>query len=217
MWRVLICLCALVLAAGCRTPESNPFAAFGPSTIPPPTIEMPGNGSYYTTPGAAGSTTPPAANSLPSISVPSGVSGPQPPAVPLPATPQPSVPRPYSFGSLAPRAASPSFTTEPGDREPIRIVEAAPSEARVATAPPRAATPGVVEAAPAARDPIRAFNNSSNRGAIEPYVPTFGQPPARGFKSSGQFRTDEAIRPATYLEAAPASVGPADAGGWRVR
>ena len=94
MTRVLVCLSAVALLIGCRTPESNPLTAFGAATIPPPTIEVPGSGSYYTTPTtpAAGATAAPPTNSLPSISVPSG----------SPTAPQPSIPRPYSFGSLAP-------------------------------------------------------------------------------------------------------------------
>jgi hypothetical protein len=212
MTRVLVVLSALALLLGCRTPESNPFAAFGEATIPPPTIEVPGSGgSYYTTPSgaAAGSTAPLPANSLPSISVPSGGT----PA------PQPSIPRPYSFGSLAPRSStSPSFAADPADREPIRIVEAAPSEARIATAP-RSAAPSVVEAAPAAREPIRAFNSGPKPYAPEPYKPAFGQPPATGFKSSGSFHTDPRVQPATYQQAVPAFVAsPNMSGGqWRAR
>jgi hypothetical protein len=211
MTRVLVVLSALALAAGCRTPESNPFAAIGPATIPPPTIEMPG--SYYTTPpgAAAGAAAPLPANSLPSISVPSGGS----------AAPQPSIPRaPYSFGSLAPGSASaPSFAADSADREPIRIVEAAPSEARIATAP--RSTPSVVEAAPAAREPIRAFNSgpAPKTYTPEPYKPAFGQPPASGFKSSGSFPIGSGVQPAAYQYAVPAFVeSPSSGGGhWRAR
>jgi hypothetical protein len=213
MTRVLVVLSALALLLGCRTPESNPFAAFGEATIPPPTIEVPGSGPYYTTPpgAAAGSTAPVPANSLPSISVPSGVSTP---------TPQPSIPRaPYSFGSLAPRSESaPSFSADPADREPIRIVEAAPGEARIATAP-RAAAPSVVEAAPAAREPIRAFNAGPKTYTPEPYKPAFGQPPASGFKSSGSFPIGSGVQPAAYQYAVPAFVESPSIGGgqWRAR
>lgn len=211
MTRVLAMLSAAALLVGCRTPESNPLAAFGAATIPPPTIEMPADGSYYTTPGAAaGGTTTPPANSLPSISVPSGGS----------VNPQPSIPRPYSFSGLSPRSSTaPSFTTDPADREPIRVVEAAPGETRVATAPPRVTTPSVVEAAPQAREPIRAFGTNPANSSIPPYVPAFGQPPAGGFKASGSFRTDSRIQPAAYQQAAPAfaeSPGAGD-GQWRSR
>ena len=212
--RRLVVLSALALACGCRTPESNPFAAFGEATIPPPTIEVPGSGGPYypTPPGAApGATAPVPANSLPSISVPSGGTP----------TPQPSIPRPYSFGSLAPRSSSaPSFSADPGDREPIRIVEASPSEARIATAP-HTAVPSVVEAAPAAREPIRAFNSSPGPKTYkpQPYKPAFGQPPASGFQSSGSFRSDGSVMPAAYQQAVPAFVeSPNPFGGqWRAR
>ena len=215
MLRVLALLSAVALCAGCRTPESNPFAAFGAATIPPPTIEVPGGGSYYTTPGgpAANTTIAPPENSLPSISVPSGGTP----------TPQPAVPRPYSFGSLAPSTSpsTPTFTTDPSDRQPIRVVEAAPNTTRIATAPPRASTtsPSVLEAAPATREPIRAFNNNSSGSAIPPYQPAFGQPPATGFKSSGSFRTDGSLQPAAYQQAVPAFVEQPSAGSgqWRTR
>lgn len=214
MLRVLALLSAIALCVGCRTPESNPFAAFGAATIPPPTIEMPGSGSYYTTPGgpAANTTIAPPENSLPSISVPSSGTP----------TPQPSIPRPYSFGSLAPLTQAPTatFATDPSDGQPIRVVEAAPSTTRIATAPPRAsATPSILEAAPAAREPIRAFNNKSSGGTIPPYQPAFGQPPATGgFKSSGSFRTDGSVQPAAYQQAVPAFVELPSAGGqWKSR
>jgi hypothetical protein len=200
MRRMLAILSAVALCVGCRTPESNPLAAFGAATIPPPTIEMPGaGGTYYQAPGT-GVTTPavtPPSNSLPSISVPSGGT----------TAPQPSIPRPYSFGSLSPATSTPSFTTDPADREPIRVVEAAPSAARMATAPPRiSTTPNTIEAAPAVRDPIRAFNSTPNSG-ISPYVPTFGQPTnSGGFKSSGSFRTGGSVQPAAYHEAVRAFV-----------
>ena len=214
MLRVLALLSAVALCVGCRTPESNPLAAFGAATIPPPTIEMPG-GTYYPTPGgpAANTTIAPPENSLPSISVPSGGTP----------TPQPSIPRPYSFGSLAPSPSSstPTFTTDPSDRQPIRVVEAAPSTTRIATVPPRASTtsPSVLEAAPAAREPIRAFNNNSSGSAIPRYQPAFGQPPASGFKSSGSFRTDGSVQPAAYQQAVPAFVEQPSAGSgqWRLR
>ena len=214
MLRMLAFLSVLALCVGCRTPESNPFAAIGSATIPPPTIEMPnGGGSYYTTPGGAPSNSlAPPENSLPSISVPSGGTP----------TPQPSIPRPYSFGSLAPSTstAAPTFTTDPADREPIRVVEATPSATRVATAPARTtSTPGVLEAAPAAREPIRAFNNSPAPYTPQPYQPGFGQPPAGGFKSSGSFRTDGSVQPAGFQQAVPAFVEAPSAGGglWKPR
>jgi len=215
MLRVLALLSAVALCIGCRTPESNPLAAFGAATIPPPTIEMPG-GTYYPTPGgpAANTTIAPPENSLPSISVPTSGGTP---------TPQPSIPRPYSFGSLAPSTSSstPTFTTDPSDRQPIRVVEAAPSTTRIATAPPRASTasPSALEAAPAAREPIRAFNTNSSGSAIPPYQPAFGQPPASGFKSSGSFRTGGSVQPAAYQQAVPAFVEQPSAGSgqWRMR
>lgn len=217
MSRALAVLGVVALALGCRTPESNPLAAFGAATIPPPTIEMPADGSYYNAPGsAAGQVTVPPTNALPSISVPSGGA-----ITPTPATPQPSIPRPYAFGSLAPGGSSaPSFTTDPADREPIRVVETTPGEARIATAPPRATTtPGVVDAAPQEREPIRAFGTTPTNRSIPPYVPAFGQPPASGFKSSGSFRTDGRVQPAAYQQAVPSFTEASSTigGQWRPR
>jgi hypothetical protein len=213
MRQVLAILSAVALCVGCRTPESNPLAAFGAATIPPPEIEMPGagGGTYYQTPGTgtAPAVAPPS-NSLPSISVPSGGT----------TAPQPSIPRPYSFGSLSPAPSTPSFTSDPADREPIRVVEAAPGSARTATAPPRTSTtPSAIQAAPVARDPIRAFNGSPSSSGISPYVPTFGQPPASGGFKSGSFRTGGSVQPAAYHEAVPAFVEqPSNVSGqWRTR
>jgi hypothetical protein len=206
MMRVLAILSAIALAAGCRANDPNPFAAFGAATIPPPTIEVPGSGPYYPAPAAGSATPTPPANSLPSISVPSGGT----------TAPQPSIPRPYSFGSLAPSGSpsTSSFATDPADREPIRVVEAAPSAIRVATAPTSGSrSPGVVEATPTAREPIRAFNtNSSGRTTtIPPYEPLFGRPPAtNGLKSSGTYRADGSVQPAAYQQ-------PGDGGQWRSR
>jgi hypothetical protein len=178
---------------------------------------MPADGSYYNAPGsAAGQVTVPPTNALPSISVPSGGA-----TTSAPVTPQPSIPRAYPYSGLSPRGTSaPSFTIDPADREPIRVVEAAPGETRIATAPARASTtPRTVEAAPQVREPIRAFGTNPANNSIPPYVPAFGQPPASGFKSSGSFRTDSRVQPAAYQLAVPAfTESPTGVGGqWRPR
>jgi hypothetical protein len=232
----------LALVAGCRAQEQNPFGAFGPATIPPPTIEVPGGAGYYPTnsPAALPATTPPA-NSLPSISVPGGDA---------PAG-EPRIPRPYSFGSLSPgksaaatsAAPTTNSTADSADREPIRIVEAAPSAGRFSpSVPPSVGSPAtVLEAAPAAREPIRAFTNNTNNPPsrlTEPVeisrlpaldrmrgftptpqqTPAFGQPPAAGTKSSGLSRTDPSVRPAAYEPLPQAFTEPQSAGGqWRSR
>lgn len=222
MKRLLATIGAIALIAGCRAQEQNPFGAFGPATIPPPDIQVPAGGSYYPAPGAsvpavsvprAGT---PITPTLPSISVPTGGAP----------TPQPQVPRPYSFGSLAPPtrtnlgggASSNSFTTEPADREPIRVVEANPSARRPAASFPsrEQPAPGVVEAAPAAREPIRAFGNGPSSPPSA--APTFGQPPVGGTRSSGSFRADPSVAPAAY-QAVPAfrELPTADNGQWRAR
>jgi hypothetical protein len=211
------CVASVVLAAGCRTQEQNPFEAFGPATIPPPNIEVPTGGTYYPSPGApaaAGTATPPA-NSLPSISVPS----------PSTAPVEPRIPRPYSFGSLAPSESSApaaSIAADPADREPIRVVESTPSGGRFPATPQASGTSAtVLEAAPAAKEPIRAFTTppASSGPATTPAAPAFGQP-ASGARSTSIPQRDPSVAPANYIPPAyvPAFTEPQGAGGqWRPR
>ena len=107
-------MAAIVVATGCQV--QNPYAAFGPATVPPPGMQTPA--PYYppTTPAiAAPPKSGPSTGSRASISAES---------TPLVATPRPSV------------------VAEASDREPIRIVENPAPIARTATAPTRSAAPG---------------------------------------------------------------------------
>jgi hypothetical protein len=104
MPRVLTFVIAYTLLVGCQT--QNPYAAFGPPTIPAPnTTETP---PYYPPSGAAAGAGPKAAvaSTRPFVSA----SG-------------PSIP-----------AARPTFLADPTDREPIRIVEDNDAAARTAAA-----------------------------------------------------------------------------------
>lgn len=157
MTRTLLSLCAIglagALAAGCQSREQNPFSGIGPAMIPPPGNQTPGTLPYYP-PGTPGG--PPATTQPPTITIPGAASS----AAPAAATrTNISVAPP-----TAPSGLSSSFAIDPADRQPIRIVEAAPSATRIATLPPSpqpAAAP-VLQAAPAAKEPIQAFSNNPN-------------------------------------------------------
>jgi hypothetical protein len=189
MHRFLVALIGLALVtAGCR--NQNPYAMFGPATVPPPNLPAPPPGGYYpppavppgspaaTVPGGAvfpGSTPPPAADFRPSLGSTPATSLPTATLLPVP----PKTGGELSASTLtatAPTttslASSNSFTAE----EPIRIVEAAPSAnsaANVATVLPfrQPAPPTVVQANPAVRtspSPIPAvpFNASGSAADV---------------------------------------------------
>lgn len=108
MIRAFSMLSAAALLVGCQA--QNPFAMFGPATVPAPGAQSPS--PYYPTgtpqgPIAASGSTGTAASKLPSVSG------------------EPS--------TLA--APSNRFVTDPADKQAIRIVENPAAAARLATAP----------------------------------------------------------------------------------
>ena len=113
MQRALAGLAAIVVATGCQV--QNPYAAFGPATVPPPGMQAPA--PYYPPATPANAAPPkngPATGSRASISAES---------TPLALTPRPGL------------------VAEASDREPIRIVENPAPVTRTAAAPTRSATP----------------------------------------------------------------------------
>jgi hypothetical protein len=181
MQRALAGMAVIAVATGCQV--QNPYAAFGPATVPPPGMQTPS--PYYppTTPAlAAPPKSGPSAGSRASISAES---------TPL---------------ALAPRAG---IVAEASDREPIRIVENPAPVARTAAAPSRSATPagqtpsgGPISTqpspAPATTPPSRPFGTApAPGGASTNYTldrsvapATFQATPATpaGSAASGQWR-----------------------------
>lgn len=237
MHRLLLPLAALaILSAGCR--NQNPYAMFGPSTVPPPNMAAPPPAGYYpppaappgspatTIPGAIPADMKPSFGSVPTNSLPT--------ASLLPVPPKPS-------GELSPASlpAKPAATTAFASRDnfaseaPIRIVEAAPSassSSRVASSvlPFReAAPPTVVQASPAV--PFNASGSAAEVSTLPrpgihapttpaPAIPAVPLNKTRGFipaqpSGAGSFRTDTSVKPAGYVEAIPSAA----AGQWRAR
>ena len=160
MRRVLHFVGACMLLAGCQS--QNPYAAFGPPTIPAPsTTQTP---PYYPPSGGAASANEkgPATSDRPSVSV----RGPSPPA---------------ARSAVIPEAA---------DQEPIRILEDSAAAARTAAAsrakapPPRQSTPAIQppRAAPPAAPPKTGYlpgGKTLREAAVAPA--TFVEaPPAAG-------------------------------------
>ncbi len=103
-------------------------------------------------------------------------------------------------GTSPPPTSPTRFAADSADREPIRIVEN-PSGTRTASAPSRSLTPS---GAPIPSQP-----------PSQP--PTAPKMPGSG-KSSGLFRTDSAVAPASYQPSSPAFTEAAPATGqWRAR
>lgn len=119
MRRTLAACLAAALLAGCQA--RNPYAAFGPATIPPPGMQAPAPyyPAAYPAAGAAGTSS--AAGSANS-------------AIPAAADP---------LGSAPPAR----FAVDASDAQPIRIVEN-PAPIRTATAPTATSGAGAFENAP---------------------------------------------------------------------
>jgi hypothetical protein len=229
MRQLLALLSAVALAAGCQSQGQNPFSSFGPATVPPPGAQAPGTLPYYPpgTPGGPPSVTvppnitmPPSATAPPNITIPGGTSF-------TPTTSQPPARTNISVTppTITSGALSSTFAADPADRQPIRVVEAAPAVKDPIQA--FANTPG------AARQPIEVSQAPKNGGyapaATAPaYNRTRGYPtptppantiPATNGQSTGGFRTDPSVAPAGFTTGGSAFVQPATAadGQWRSR
>jgi hypothetical protein len=113
------------------------------------------------------------------------------------ATPRMSV---SAEGNPPPPTTPSRLATDSADREPIRIVEN-PSATRTASAPSRSLLPSGSQAP--AQPPLQS--------PPSPTVPTNG-------KSSGIFRTDPAVAPASFKQSSPTFIETAPANGqWRAR
>jgi Prokaryotic membrane lipoprotein lipid attachment site len=146
MKRVFALVGALATLAGCQS--QNPYAAFGPATVPPPGLQTP---PYY--PPSVGAAT---------------TSAPGTAAAPAATSTRPSV---SAEGTLSSTAAGSAFVADPADREPIRVVENPAPAAR--TAQQRSSTSPAVgpSSAPAGSSP--AYNRAP--GYVPAPSPTSGQ------------------------------------------
>jgi hypothetical protein len=209
MGRVVLLLGAVALA-GCQA--QNPYAAFGPPRVPAPTTSQ--SLPYYP-PSAGAAALQGSGASASAASTRMNVS----------AEGQPSI-QPSRAGLAA----------DPADREPIRVVENAAGGTRTASAAGRA-TAEPTNNQPTSRPPSgSAGANQSTPPRQQPpgapqlnYAPTEKSPSLsrmRGFfvaqpaKSDGTagFRSDPAVAPAAFQQAAPTFVeAPAAAGQWRAR
>lgn len=197
MTRLLVLVTTVV--AGCQS--QSPYAMVGPATVPAPTTAQ--TPPYY--PPPSGGQPPGAtASTRPSVSAEGSIA----------ATP----------GSIAATPARPSFTAEPSDREPLRIVEN-PTPTRTAAAPGRTNNPAGKSLPPAtaprglpapgtAPNSLRTPPASSN-------APTSYLPPAashlRGLGSSVP-GSGAGVIPASYQQGAQVFVeAPAGGEQWRAR
>jgi hypothetical protein len=209
MERALLLLIAAALAAGCQS--QNPFAAFGPSRVPAPTTHQ--TPPYYpptaTTPLPSGSRSD-TLNQRLSVSA-EGI-------------------------SVAPPSRSGSFA-DPNDRSPIRVVENPEATARLAAVPAKnggqTKSPATPTARPAAGSPAAPQNflpGIAPKGSPQSNNSPSGRSPAfnrmRSFSSvqpatgdaRGELKSDAAVVPASYQQAAPGFVETtAVAGQWRAR
>ena len=181
--RSLLVIAIVFFAVGCQEQATwqNPFAPFGPATVPPPGMQGP-PGIYY----------PPPAGAAPATTVPTTT----PPTITLPAAStrpslgsdtrtvgginlvpaRPSTSTALAMDSLAP-STKPSFTgTDTGASEgPIRIVEAQPQSggSSFSTSGSRdQAQPSIVQASPGSNasstgTPVR-FNAGNSAADLSP-------------------------------------------------
>jgi hypothetical protein len=187
MERVLLWLGTIALLAGCQS--QNPFAAFGPPTVPAPTTSP--TAPYY----------PPTAT------------GPQ-RATPKSAGPSTRMSVSAEGTSPAPRS---SFAADPADRDPIRVVENSAAQTRTASTGNRSPTPGPsppqAPGAPAA--PTK--TSTGGKPSATPQSSYWPRSPAPA-AAAPTFRTDSAVVPAGYQQSAPAfSETPMANGQWRAR
>jgi hypothetical protein len=189
MHRTLLCLAALMLALGCQNPSqspswNNPYAAFGPATVPAATMQTPPQPGYYQPPPATptlsstSSTTLPPIVSVPDASSKSSLGG----------TIRSEISTPAGSQAIkaTPSPSTSSFSTRFGSagEEAIRIVEAAPKTSSGASSKPAFSTtvqesraPAVVAANPTSRSTATPIKTIPAPGVqFNPSSPTTGSP-----------------------------------------
>ena len=181
--------------AGCQNAAwKNPYAAFGPLTIPAPRQAQVPEGGYYQPPPATGTL---AAAIAPA---PTGA---------VPATPS-TVPSTVPSIAAVDLARMPA--TVPSNEPPIRIVEpgtAAPSGENSSPSPSPATTP--------IREP-RTMPARTPWGSATPAANPMGSVANRSGSTVPTIRRDSTVTPATYQQPAfrEAAIVPAD-GTWQAR
>lgn len=195
MRHLLSIIAALAIFSGCQSP--NPFAVFGPSTVPPPGVPSPT--PYYPQGSSA------IASSSGANSAPAGI----PSSPPVSGSASVTSPRlsVSAADSTSSRAPGTNFVADPLDREPIRIVENPAAAARTAAVPQPVSKP-----TPSNATPSGVLPPTNSPSGITP------APPGGSFKTSASVRNDPNVAPATFQSpAGPFVESPAGNGQWRVR
>jgi len=189
MNRTLLCLAVLMPALGCQNPSqspswANPYAAFGPATVPAATMQTPPQAGYYQPPPAT-----PTLSSAPSSTLPPIVTMPDASSKPTPGgTIRSEISTPAGAPAIkaSPSPATSSFSTRSGGsgEAAIRIVEAAPKTSSGASSKPAFSTtvqepkaPAVVAASPTSRSIATPIKTIPAPGVqFNPSSPATGSP-----------------------------------------
>lgn len=193
MERFVVLLSAMGLLAGCQS--QNPFAAFGPPTVPSPTTTQ---AIPYYPPTTAASNRTTASITAPSTRI----------SVSAEDTTPPPPPRATNVANAA-------------DRETIRIVENPAAQTRTASAANRSPTTGspppANPAVPPALQPVPVNPLPNGTPVNSPQSKFVPSPPSPAALPRG-FRADPAVAPASYQQPISAfSETPMANGQWRAR
>ena len=172
---------ASVATVGCQNPAwQNPYAAFGPATVPAANMQATPQPGYYQPPaatptlsGAAPAASAPAALAPPTVTLPDGTIRTE-----IPTTRATNVPASTTPAVATPRR-SPLGASSPSSEAPIRIVEASPAKpaGRSASGSTFATTPSDAPAAVIAANPASRATTSSPAPAVQFNPSTTTTPP----------------------------------------
>jgi hypothetical protein len=162
---------ASVATVGCQNPAwQNPYAAFGPATVPAANMQATPQPGYYQPPaatptisGAAPAASAPAALAPPTVTLPDGTIRTE-----IPTTRATNVPASTTPAVATPRR-SPLGASSPSSEAPIRIVEASPAKpaGRSASGSTFATAPSDAPAAVIAANPPSRATTSSPAPAVQ--------------------------------------------------
>ena len=167
---------ASVATVGCQNPAwQNPYAAFGPATVPAANMQGTPQPGYYQPPAA----TPTISGAAPAASAPAALA---PPTVTLPdGTIRTEIPatRATSTPAVATPVRDPLSASGPSNETPIRIVEASPAKpaSRSASGSTFATAPSDAPAAVIAANPASRTTPSSPAPAVQFNPSTTTAPP----------------------------------------
>lgn len=165
-WLAALVAASGVGAVGCQNPAwQNPYAAFGPATVPAANMQATPQPGYYQPPaatptisGATAGGASPAALAPPTVTLPDGTIRTEIPATRGTATP-----------AVATPARDPLSASGPSSETPIRIVEASPAKpaGRSTSGSTFATTPSDAPAAVIAANPTSRTTTSSPAPAVQ--------------------------------------------------